>query len=318
MKKLNIVFCGTPEFAIPIVQQLFDNDFINIKYIVSMPDRPAGRGKQLKSPPVANFAKENNIPLLQTPNINKEEKWLKVMEESEVDFIMVLAFAQFLGNKILSLPKLGCFNIHTSLLPKYRGAAPIQYALLNGDTETGITIQKMVKKMDAGDIVMQERVAISPQETSETLFNKLSIESARLIPKFINSIVSDKLEYIVQDESLASFAPSIQKEEGLIDFTVQNSALIINKLKAFFPWPGCFCFLNGKRLKILEAEIFKGKTLSPGQIDITLNHLLVGTADGKTIRLSQIQLEGKRPCADTQLLNGLQGKAILLSPRQEE
>ena len=151
MKKLNVVFFGTPDFSVPTLELLHHHPDINLLAIVTMPDRPAGRGQELKSPPVAEYAKQNKIQLYQVENINKEETILSQLEQKNVDFILVLAFAQFLGSRVLKMPKLGCFNIHTSILPKYRGAAPIQYALLNGDTSTGVSIQKMVKEMDAGD-----------------------------------------------------------------------------------------------------------------------------------------------------------------------
>ena len=143
VKKQNIIFCGTPEFSIAVLEALYQHDNVIIKKVVTMPDRASGRGQKPKSPPVAEFAKQNNISLMQTDNINNCAEFLSFISDEEIDFIIVFAFAQFLGSKLLSLPKLGCFNIHTSLLPKYRGAAPIQYALLNGETETGITIFKM-------------------------------------------------------------------------------------------------------------------------------------------------------------------------------
>ena len=149
MEKLNCIFMGTPDFSVPTLSAIHNHTQINIVKVVTMPDRKSGRGKKLQAPPVAIYAKENNLPLIQAENINSEEDLLNL---EAVDLIIVIAFAQFLGSKVLALPKLGCFNIHTSILPKYRGAAPIQYALLNGDLSTGVSIQRMVKKMDAGDI----------------------------------------------------------------------------------------------------------------------------------------------------------------------
>ncbi|MCE3014018.1 MAG: methionyl-tRNA formyltransferase, partial [Proteobacteria bacterium] len=154
MKKLKTLFFGTPDFSVATLELLQHHPLIELLGVVSMPDRPAGRGQELKSPEVINYAKNIKIPFFQTENINKEEALLETWKNEKVDLIIVLAFAQFLGSKVLQLPLLGCFNIHTSLLPKYRGAAPIQYALWNGDTETGVSIQRMVKKMDAGNIVV--------------------------------------------------------------------------------------------------------------------------------------------------------------------
>jgi methionyl-tRNA formyltransferase len=165
MKKLRTIFLGTPDFSIPVLEMLTNHHNIELVQVITMPDRPAGRGQEMQSPPVAMFAKEKKIPLLQTENINKEEAFFENFNSTNTDLIIVLAFAQFLGTKILALPKLGCFNIHTSLLPKYRGAAPIQYALWNGDKSTGVSIQKMVKKMDAGDLAHSHPLPILENET---------------------------------------------------------------------------------------------------------------------------------------------------------
>ena len=154
MKKQRVVFCGTPDFSVPTLELLHNHPLIEVAYVVTMPDRPKGRGQQLHSPPVAEFAKQNKIPLFQTANINKENDFLNQLKREKIDFLMVLAFAQFLSDRVLNIPKLGCFNIHTSLLPKYRGAAPIQYALLNGDCVTGVSIQKITSKLDAGDVAL--------------------------------------------------------------------------------------------------------------------------------------------------------------------
>ena len=154
--KLNVVFCGTPEFSLPTLSLLHIHPRVHLMHVISMPDRPAGRGQHIKSPPVIEYAKKHQLAFTQTENINKEENLINNLS-GKVDLIIVLAFAQFLGKSWLNLPHLGCFNIHTSLLPRYRGAAPIQYALLNGDTETGVSIQKMVSKMDAGDIVAEKK-----------------------------------------------------------------------------------------------------------------------------------------------------------------
>ena len=148
MKTFKVAFLGTPDFSVPTLDLLANHPHIDLRFVISMPDRPAGRGMELKSPEVIEYAKSKKISFFQTENINKESDFLKKLKSEELDFIVVLAFAQFLGSEMLSIAKLGCFNIHTSILPKYRGAAPIQYALLNGDKETGVSIQKMVKKME--------------------------------------------------------------------------------------------------------------------------------------------------------------------------
>jgi len=306
MNKLKCIFLGTPEISVPSVKCLYNNPNIELIYIISMPDRPAGRGHKLKSPEVIQFAKKNSIPYFQTSNINREEEFLTTLENNNIDFFMVFAFAQFLGKRILDMPNIAAFNIHTSLLPKYRGAAPIQYALLNGDTKTGITIQKMVKKMDAGDIAWTTEVAIEEDETAVELYNKLKNLSADILILFLDKLLQNKLVYNPQDETKVSFAPTIKKNDGFIDFQRLTYIEIVNKLKAFSPWPGIYCFLNKKRLKILQIDK-TNISLPAGKILINNNELIVGSLSD-SIRLQIIQLEGKKKCSDKDLLNGIKDK----------
>lgn len=306
MKKLKTVYFGTPEFSVPTLEMLSKHPNIELTYVVSMPDRPAGRGKQLKSPEVIEFCKNNNIPYKQTENINKEEEFLKEIENN--DIFIVLAFAQFLGTKILEMPKIGCFNIHTSILPKYRGAAPIQYAILNGDTETGVSIQKMVKKMDAGDLVYFKEVAIGSHETGGELYNKLKDLAATSMSKFIEIILKDEITYIPQDESKVSFAPTLKKDDGKIDFKNKTSHEIFNQVRALFPWPGTSCLINGKKIKVLSVEESDSK-LKPLEIKIE-NGINIGCKEG-SIKLLEIQTPGKKACHSKDFLNGIRGEITI-------
>lgn len=303
MKKLRVAFCGTPDFSVPTLDLLSNHPHIELVKVISMPDRPAGRGMELKSPEVIEFAKSKKIPFFQTENINKEPAVLSELKEAQLDFVVVLAFAQFLGSDMLNMGKLGCFNIHTSILPKYRGAAPIQYALMNGDTETGVSIQKMVKKMDAGDLVHFHTVAIAPTENGGQLYTRLKFQAALAMNDFIHKILENKITYTPQDENQVSFAPTLKKEDGLLRFAEKTTAEIINLNRALDPWPGTYCFLNGKRLKVLELEKYHAK-LSPGKASNDMGSLVVGCKDG-SVRLSVVQLEGKKACTDRELLNGL-------------
>jgi methionyl-tRNA formyltransferase len=313
-KKLNVVFCGTPDFSVPTLQCLYNHPSINLSAVITMPDRPAGRGQELKSPPVAEFAKAHNIPLFQVENINREPEILDQLEKLNLDFILVLAFAQFLGSRILNMPRLGCFNIHTSILPKYRGAAPIQYALLNGDTETGVSIQKMVKEMDAGDLVHFDNVAISPEETGETLYNKLKNQAAISTDLLIEKVLGDKLVYTPQDPTRVSFAPTLKKEDGFLNFKESDFCKLHNQIRALDPWPGTFCYLNNQRLKVFKIEK-SNKSLRPGETALEMGQLLVGTIGG-AIRLLSVQLEGKKVCSDSELINGFKNKGteLIINP----
>lgn len=313
MKKLRVAFCGTPDFSVPTLDLLANHPNVDLRYVISMPDRPAGRGMELKSPEVIEYAKQKNIPYFQCENINKETDFLKTLKVENLDFVVVLAFAQFLGGEMLNMGNLGCFNIHTSILPKYRGAAPIQYALLNGDAETGVSIQKMVKKMDAGDLVHFRTVSIAPAETGGQLWAKLKDEAALAMNDFIQKILNNEVTYTPQDETKVSFAPTLKKEDGYLNFGSESMVNILNRIRALDPWPGTYCFLNGKRLKVLAAEKYHRK-LAPGKAENELGSLVVGCLDG-SLRLTQVQLEGKKASTDRDLLNGLKGD-LTLTPKE--
>lgn len=303
--KLKFAFCGTPDFSVPTLELLHQHPDIDLCMVISMPDRPAGRGMELKSPETIEYAKKHKIPYFQTENVNKEEAFLQELEALKLDGIIVLAFAQFLGSRMLNMGRLGCFNIHTSILPKYRGAAPIQYALLNGDQQTGVSIQKMVKKMDAGDLVHFHTLAIQDNETGGQLYTRLKFQAALALNDFILKIKENKVTYTPQDESQVSFAPTLKKEDGFLDFLNQDSQSILNRIRALDPWPGTYCFLNGKRLKVLKARVYHS-TISAGKMKNDLGSLVVGTLD-KTLHLYEVQLEGKKISTDKELLNGIKG-----------
>jgi methionyl-tRNA formyltransferase len=309
MKKFRVAYCGTPDFSVPTLDLLANHPHIDLRYVISMPDRPAGRGMELKSPDVIEFAKNKKIPFFQTENINKEADFLNKLKQDDLDFVVVLAFAQFLGSEMLTIGKLGCFNIHTSILPKYRGAAPIQYALLHGDRETGVSIQKMVKKMDAGDLVHFHTVGIASTENGGQLYTRLKYQAALAMNDFLLKIIQNKITYTPQDESLVSFAPTLKKEDGLLKFSTKTTKEILNLIRALDPWPGTYCFLNGKRLKVLLAESYHAK-ISPGTAKNDMGSLIVGCLDG-SLRLSEIQLEGKKACTDKELLNGLKTDIVI-------
>lgn len=309
MKKFRVAFCGTPDFSVPTLDMLAHHPHIEVVKVISMPDRPAGRGMDLKSPEVIEYAKTNKIPFFQTENINKEADMIKELKALDLDFVVVLAFAQFLGNEMLTIGKLGCFNIHTSILPKYRGAAPIQYALLNGDTDTGVSIQRMVKKMDAGDLVHFHTVAIAPTENGGQLYTRLKFQAALAMNDLITKLLNNTVTYSVQDETKVSFAPTLKKEDGLLNFKEKSVSQILNLIRALDPWPGTYCFLNGKRLKVLSAEKYHSK-MPPGKAENDLGSLVVGCLDG-SLRLLEVQLEGKKPCSDRELLNGIKSEIIL-------
>lgn len=311
--KLKCVFMGTPQFCIPTLKYLSQDDRIEIKAVVTMPDRPAGRGQQLQSPPVAIFAKENNLRLFQTENINKSSEFLSFCENEKIDFILVLSFAQFLGNKILSIAKFGCFNIHTSLLPKYRGAAPIHYALKNGDSETGVTIQRMVKQMDAGDICVEEKLAINPQDDISTLFDKLSNLCPNSTKKLIDGLIATNLNYRTQNHDLVSFAPEFNKDAGKVDFAFLSAVEIYNLFRAFKLWPGLFYFHEKARIKLVEIKLYDSNKThgKPGTCFFKDDSLLISTKKG-IIEVAQLQMEGKKAITAIDFRNLLKSRNLPL------
>lgn len=314
MKRFKVAFCGTPEFAVPALDMLRNHPLVELRSVISMPDRPSGRGMELKSPEVIEYAKLHRLPFHQTENVNRDTEFIEALRKEDLDFIVVLAFAQFLGQDLLGLAKHGCFNIHTSILPKYRGAAPIQYALLNGDTSTGVSIQRMVKKMDAGDVVHFHEVPVSATENGGQLYTRLKFQAALCLSEFVEKLAAGSVTYSPQDESQVSFAPTLKKEDGALHFSEQTRAEIKNRVRALDPWPGTYCFLNGKRLKVLSVEDYHRK-VSPGKAENDLGSLIVGCQDG-SLRLTSVQLEGKKAGSDRELLNGLKSEIRITSTKE--
>lgn len=289
---------------------------VDLITVITMPDRKSGRGQKRTQPPIAKFCEDYKLPCFQTKNINDENDFLNFLKTRKIDLIVVLAFSQFFSSDLIDLPRIGCFNIHTSLLPKWRGAAPIQYALLRGEERTGITILRMTLKMDAGDLVLQDELPIKSFETSTMLTLRLKFKAIETLDKFFVLLENDKITYTPQDLSKISYAPSIDKKDGMIDFKNETAARIVDRVRAFHLKPGSYCLLSSKkRLKILEAIPFVGMSLEPGVFDTSLGFLLVGTADKGLLRLSCIQLEGRKKTSDQDFINGLQKSPLKLQEK---
>ena len=316
MDKLTIIYCATPDIAVPTLDRLVAHPQVRLVLVVCPPDRPVGRGRKMASPPIGKRAKELALPLLQTDDINKEERGFETIERESVDAVLLFAFAHFLGDRLLRAPKLGCFNIHPSLLPQYRGAAPIQHALLNGELSSGVSLQKLVKKMDAGDLVLWKEFPLGPEETGGEVQERASEVASELAVGFVDQALSEALTYTPQDETQVSFAPRLNREDGWLDFKGRTCRQIYNQVRAFEPWPGTFCTLKvkgeSKRLKVLRAismemkasDAWTNVVVAPGEVDTGGGQLIVGCRQGQC-RLIQVQLEGKKPCVDREFLNGM-------------
>lgn len=298
---------GTPDFALPSLKALIQAKH-NVICVVTQPDRPKGRGKGMIAPPVKLCAQEYNIKILQPETII--DALVKNIQVLSPDLIVVVAYGKILSKQILDIPRLGCINAHASLLPKYRGAAPIQRALLNSEKQTGLTIMFMNERMDAGDILLQEKIIVSPSDNLETLHDRLSKLSAKLLVKAIVQIEQGTCSRIPQHHAEATYAPMLKKSDGLIDWT-RSAEEINNMTRAMNPWPGTHTFIDisGKKkmLKILKTE-FYGKAYSKEKTGVLLDVLknkggLVGTGKGQLL-IRDVQLEGSRKVSFEEFIRG--------------
>ena len=303
--QLKTIFFGTPDFSIPALEMLKNHPYINLVLVVCNSDRPAGRGLKVKSQPTSQFANDNKVEVFQTDNLNAEQSLLDTLTKIKPDLFIVLAFSQFLSSKFLNLPRLGCFNIHTSVLPKYRGAAPIQYALLNGDKETGVSIQHMVKKMDAGDVVHKAHVEISEMEDFPQLYTRLKFYSALCLNDFLDILLKNRINPEAQDSAQVTFAPSIKKTDGMINFLKEDASKVCNKIRAFKPWPGTYFFINGKMIKILKARAHSGCDIPAGDIRIANGKFLIGCISNSHLEILELWPEGKKPQSSKDFINGV-------------
>lgn len=306
---------GNPDFSLPVLNQLHNIPDIELSLVCGGIDKKVGRGQKFKSPPTIEFAKVNGIPFLQCENINKSQEFNKFIEKENIDLVIVFAFSHFLGSKILNFPRIGCFNIHTSLLPKYRGSSPIHYALLNGDLETGVCVQRMVKKMDAGSILHEEKILITEDDDYETLCSKFHEILPAFTKIFLEKILNNDLSYKEQNEDFVTFAPLINKTDGLLKPKNDEFTSIKNKLRAFKVWPGVFMYINNLRYKILEV-IESKEDINTGEIKVKEKKLFVGLKS-TSMEILQIQPPGKRALSAREFINGTNQKEPLIITEQE-
>lgn len=299
---MNIVYLGTPEFAVPPLKALIESGH-NILAAVTQPDREKNRKGQLLPTPVKSLAVEHGIKVYQFERIKREGH---VLKELEPDLFVTCAYGQILSQEILEIPKFGTLNIHASLLPKYRGPSPIQWALIDGERETGITIMRTDIGVDTGDIALQRKIEIFAYDDAETLSDRLSRLGAECIVEATDLLGRGELTFISQDNSKATYCPMIKKEDGLLDFSMEASKLF-NRIRGLNPSPGCFAFLEGQLIKVHAAEVVEEEQShnTPGQVAVSDCkkglHVLCGRG---TLRLKTLQLSGGKKLADTELLKG--------------
>ena len=289
---MKIVFMGTPDFAVGALESLVEAGH-DVVAVVTQPDKPKGRGKEMQQTPVKACAVKHNIEVFQPVKIKTPEA-VEVLKGYGADLFVVAAFGQILSKEILDMPKYGCVNIHASLLPKYRGAAPIQWAILDGEKETGVTIMQMNEGLDTGDMLTKVVVPIEDTDTGESLFDKLAEAGAKLLIETIPQIEAGTLKPELQDDSLSTYAKMIKKEMGLIDW--KKEACVLERLvRGMNSWPSAYTHFQGKTLKVWEAEVETCETNAvPGSVvEVTKNSIKVQTGKDLLV-LKQIQLEGKK------------------------
>ena len=293
---------GTPEFSVPTLQQLHKSTH-NIQLVITQPDRPKGRGRESMPSPVKLFALEEGIPIFQPEKCSAPDVE-NILRGYDTDVFVVVAFGQILSENLLLLPRNFCINLHSSLLPKYRGAAPINWAIINGETETGVTTMKMDSGLDTGDILLTHKVSITPSDDAKSLHDTLALKGSNLMLDTLQKLESGTLKSIRQKSGHSTYAPKLKKEDGLIDWN-QSAYKIHNRVRGLLPWPGAYSFFGSKRFKICKTEIKTTSDLNQPGIIVRLSDIgiEVGTADGIII-ITELQPEGKKRMHVRNFLSG--------------
>jgi methionyl-tRNA formyltransferase len=292
---------GTPDFAVPTLRMLIDRGE-NVVAVVTQPDRPKGRGQQLQAPPVKTLALSHGIPVLQPLKVRTAEP-VQEIRALAPDLIVVIAFGQILPKELLDIPRYGCINVHASLLPRYRGAAPINWCIINGEVETGITTMMMDVGLDTGDILLKRAIPIRAEEDAVSLHDRLSILGAETMAATLDALAKGELSPQKQEDNLSCYAPMLKKEMGEIDWRMNPSG-ISNLVRGLTPWPGAYTWLDGKILKIFRAAGSSTVAGEPGTVISAGRNGLEVACNGGSIVITELQLEGKRRLASPEFLAG--------------
>jgi methionyl-tRNA formyltransferase len=300
---MKIVFMGTPDFSVPVLRNLI-NEGYDIAAVVTQPDRPVGRKRILTPPPVKIEAEKHHIDVLQPEKIREKNELEKVFSY-EPDLIVTAAFGQILPKELLDYPKHGCINVHASLLPKYRGGAPIHQAIIDGQKESGVTIMYMVEKLDAGDMISQVRVPIEEKDHVGTMHDKLSLAGAKLLIDTIPELIKGNLTAKTQDETDVTFARNISREMELLNWSRSGEDLY-NQIRGLHPWPIAYTNLDGKPLKVWWGEkVQSNQSVPPGTIErIEQDGIIVATGSNMAIKITELQPSGKKKMDATSFIRG--------------
>ena len=298
---MKIVFMGTPDFAVGTLKALYDAGH-DIAAVFTQPDKPQGRKMILTASPVKDLATSLGIPVHQ-PATLRDGTALGILSEISPELIVVVAYGKILPEEILALPKYGCMNVHGSLLPKYRGASPIQWSIVCGEKETGVTTMFMDKGMDTGDILETASCPINDEDNSLTLFDRLAVMGAELAVKTVEKIENGTAVPKKQDESLVSYAPMIKKEMGMLDFTLP-AVRVVDLVRGLYGWPGAYFMLDGAKIKVHAAKTAEGRKAPAGTVLCSKEKLIIACGDGNAVELTEVQPEGKGRMSARDMLNG--------------
>lgn len=300
---MKVVYCGTPQFAVPSLERLVSAGH-EVQLVVTQPDRPQGRGMELTAPPVKQTAVRLGLPVTQPEKIKKNEEFRERLTAIGPEAIIVVGYGRIIPDWMLQLPRHGNINVHASLLPKYRGAGPIQWAIAKGETVTGVTTMKIDEGLDTGDILLKREMAIREDDTAVTLAPRLAELGAGLLVETLEGLQRGVVTPIPQDDAQATLAPILKKEDGLVDFG-RMAKEIHNRLRGFQPWPGAYTQFRGKNLKIVAARVEAGSPHgAPGELHLSGDRLLVGCAAGTNLELLQVQPEGKKAMSGADFIRG--------------
>lgn len=298
---LDLIFCGTPRFAVPALEKLAEAGH-RIHLVVTQPDRPKGRGLELVASPVKESARKLNLPIAQPDRIKTNDEFRAQLTALKPGAIIVVGYGRIIPQWMLDLPPLGNINLHASLLPKYRGAAPIQWAIANGETITGNTTIRIDAGLDTGDILLQQELPIAQEATAETVAPALAVMGATLLVETLRGLEAGTIQPRKQDHVHSSLAPILKKEDGLIDFS-RPASEIYNRLRGFQPWPGAYTKFRGKNLQIWKAHP-SDATAPAGELRVDSNCLLAGCGHKTSLELLEIQLEGKKRTSARDFIQG--------------
>ena len=299
---MKLVFMGTPDYAVNTLEVLISAGH-NVAAVFAQPDKPVGRKHIITPPPVKVCAENHGIAVYQ-PNTLRDGRAEEILREIAPDAIVVVAYGKILPKEILEIPKYGCVNGHASLLPKYRGASPIQWCIVCGEKETGVTAMLMDEGMDTGDILKTVKIEIGAEETAEELFDRLSVITAELLVNTLVELEKGNITPIKQDEEKASYAPIIKKEMAQLDFSNKTAKEIHNAVRGYYSWPCAYFFLENKRVKVIKAAVASDTNAKAGTVIKSDDSLVIACKDGTAVELVTVQPEGSKPMTAKQMLCG--------------